>query len=262
MLSRDALEEIRPLKKSRGQAFIIGAFFLIAAGAIPSQAEDVTIVFRVWGADWERVATHYYSATKVRFDQGEQVTVVDFKTGRIVNISVKKKEYSETTFAEIEQAMNSVSAEMEKAMAGIPEGLRKKMVGDSAKEVTISRGEGRTVASIPCQTYIVALGEKTRMETCVTLELDLPFDKSQFRNLALVTAPIAKGNSGINKMVEKLRDIEGLSLASATVVSLMGKKLETWSEATEIRKGKVANELFETPHDFRKVDSPFAKTAH
>ncbi len=223
--------------------------------------EGVTIVFRVSGPDWEKTATHYFTASKVRFDQGDAATVVDLATGRIVNISTAKKQYSETTFQEIEQAMTSVSAEMEKAMAGIPEGLRKKMMGDATRDVTLTKGEVRTVASVPCQDYVVALGEKTRMETCAALAFDLPFDRAHLRNLALVTAPIAKGHSGLNKMVETLREISGLSLASSMALSLMGRKIETSSEATQIRRGAIDGALFETPRDFQKIDSPFAKMA-
>lgn len=227
----------------------------------PPSPEGVTIVFRVSGPDWEKTATHYYTATKVRFDQGDAATVVDFATGRIVNILVAKKQYSETTFEEIEQAMTSLSAQMEKAMAGIPEGLRKKMMGDAALDVTLTRGEVRTVASVSCQTYVVALDEKTRMETCATLDFDLPFDRAHLRNLALVTAPIAKGHSGLNKMVGRLREISGLPLASSMRLSLMGRKIETSTEATEIRRGPVDAAYFEIPQDFQKIDSPFAKMA-
>lgn len=243
-------------------AFIVSVIASPDARAMETPSlEGVTIVFRVSGPDWEKTATHYYTATKVRFDQGDAATLVDLATGRIVMMSMTKKQYSETTFQEIEQAMTSVSAEMEKAMAGIPEGLRKKMMGDAVRDVTLTKGEVRTVASLPCQDYVVALGEKTRMETCAALAFELPFDRAHLRNLALVTAPIAKGHSGLNKMVEKLREISGLSLASSMALSLMGRKIETSTEATQIRRGAIDDALFETPRDFQKIDSPFAKMA-
>jgi len=230
----------------------------VAAGEPP---EGLTIVFRITGPEWERMATHYYTASKVRFDQGDQATVVDLRSGRITNISASRKQYSETTFAEIEQAMTSLSAHMEKAMAGIPEELRKKMMGDSARDVTVTKGEIDTVAGVACQRHLLSLGPKTRMEVCASVSLDLPFDKTHSRNLTLVSAPIAKGNSGLNKMVERLRGIEGLSLASSTVLTLMGKRVETTSRATEVRAGRIEDARFETPGDFKKVESPFAKMA-
>jgi hypothetical protein len=251
--------EITSLKKAFVPALFVGACLFAPLVWAGSQGEDMSIVFRVRGAEGERAATHHYSSTRARFDHGDQATLVDFASGRIVNVSVEKREYWETTFVEIEQAMTSLSAEMEKAMAGIPDGLRKKMMGDADREVTVTKGEIRTVASVPCQRYVVALGEKTRMETCAAASLELPFDRSHLRNLALVTAPIAKGNSGINKMVSRLREIEGFPLASTTVLSLMGKRIEAWAEATEIRRGPIDASTFATPTGFKRVESPFAK---
>ena len=232
-----------------------------AASAAASAAEDLTIVFKVTGPGEDRGATQYFTPTRVRFDQGDEATVVNFADGRVLNISMKKKQYSETTFAEIEQAMTTVSAEMEKAMAGIPEGLRNKMMGDASKEVTVTKGETRTIAGVACQNYTVALSEKTRMETCVAASLVPPFDPKNFKNLTLVSAPIGRGNSGISKMVQKLREIEGVSLASSTSLSMMGKKIETATEATEVRKGPIDASVFDVPPGFKKVDSPFAKMA-
>ena len=234
---------------------------MVAVWAPAARAEDLTIVFRTMGQGGEQTATHYFTSTRVRLDQGEEATIVDFSTGTVVSVSLKKKQYAETTFAEIERAMTSMSAEMEKAMAGIPESLRSKMMGDAAKEVTVTKGESRTVAGVPCQNYIVSLGGKSRMEACATTAIQPPFDPGNFRNLALVTFPIGPGNSGLNKMVAKMRAIQGLSLASSASLSILGRKIETSSEATEIRKGPIDASTFEIPRNLTKVDSPFAKMA-
>jgi hypothetical protein len=146
---------------------------------------------------------------------------------------------------------------MEKAKAGIPESLRDKMAGDTLKEVSVTKGEGRTVAGFACQNYVVSLGEKMRMETCASTSLRPPFDPKNLRNLALATAPVAPGNSGISRMVEKMRAIPGISIASSTFVTMLGKTIESVMEATEIRMTPIAPGLFEVPPTFRKVDSPW-----
>jgi hypothetical protein len=233
---------------------------LMDSGA--ARAEDLTVVFKTTGSNGEQTVTHYYSADRVRFEQGEKATVVHLDSGRIVNISSRRKQYSETTFAELEQAMTSVSAQMEKAMAALPEGLRQKMLGDAAREVTLTPGDSRTVAGASCQVYTVTLGANARMETCAATGLEMPFDRKHLKNLALVTAPIARGNSGINKMVAKMREIEGLSLASSTELNLLGRKIESAAEALEIVKGPIKAATFDTPPGFQKVESPFAKMAH
>jgi hypothetical protein len=174
-----------------------------------------------------------------------------------VTISVRKKQYSETTFTEVEQAMTSMSAQMEKAMAGLPGGLREKMMSDATREATLTKGEARNIAGLPCQNYIVTLGEKNRMETCATTAIKPPFDPKNFRKLALATAPITPGSSPVNRMVETMRAIEGISIASSTFLSMLGKTIETTMEAAEIRKGPIGASTFDIPQDFKKVDSPW-----
>ncbi len=263
MRPRRALDNIQQeegslLKKLLMAILTFGTSF---ADAPSGGAEDLTIVYRKSGQGGDQTATHYYAADRVRLDQGDDGVIVDFALGRIVNIANRKRQYSETTFAEIEQAMSSISAEMEKAMAGIPEGLRHKMMGEAAKEVTLTKGAARTIAGVSCQDYTVALGEKSEMQTCLTTSISPPFHPKNFKDLVLATSPIGPGSSGFNKLVQRLREIEGFSLASSTSVSLLGKRIETVTEATEIRRGPIDGARFDLPQGFKKVDSPFARMA-
>jgi hypothetical protein len=237
-------------------ATILAAFLGLAASSMV-RGEDLTIVFKVVEKGGEHAATHYFSATRARFDQGDHGTIVDLAAGRILSVSWRKKHYSETTFAEIELALTSRSAQMEKAMAGLPEGLRDKMTGEEAKEVTFTRGPVRTIAGVSCQTYTVALGEKNRMEACVTIAIPLPFDAKSFSRLALAEAPVAPASYALNRMVQKMRTVEGISLASSTSFSMFGQTIATTMEATEIRKGPIDASTFDLPPDFKKVDSPW-----
>ena len=147
---------------------------------------------------------------------------------------------------------------MGKAMDGIPAGLRDKMMGDAAKEVTLIKGEMRTVAGVLCQNYTVTLGEKFRLETCVTTSITPPFDPKNFKNLTLLTAPFG-GNGAVNKLVQKMREIDGFSLSSSTSLGPFGKRIETATEATEIRRGPIEDRLFDLPPGFKKVNSPFTE---
>ncbi len=241
----------------RSPAATIFAAFLGLAASSMARGEDLTIVFKVVEKGGEHAATHYFTATRARFDQGDHATIVDLAAGRILNVSWRKKHYSETTFAEVELALTSRSAQMEKAMAGLPENLRDKMTGEDAKEVTLTRGPVRTIAGVSCQTYIVALGEKNRMEACVASAVPLPFDAKSFSRLALAEAPVAPGSYALNRMVQRMRAVDGISLASSTSFSMFGQTIATTMEATEIRKGPIDASTFDLPPDFKKVDSPW-----
>lgn len=241
----------------RTSAAPILAVLASLAASSPVPADDLTIVFRMAEKGGERVVTHYFTAGMGRFDQGDRATIVDFATGSVVTIHMKKRQYSETTFAEIEQAMTSMSSQMEKALAGIPESLRNQMMGDASREVTLTRGRTRTIAGVACQDYVVTLGETMRMETCAATALRPPFDPENFRNLALATSPIGPATSGINRMVEKMRAIEGIPIASSNSLSMLGKTVENSMEATEIRRGPIDASTFDVPPGFKKVDSPW-----
>src|SRR5689334_687291 len=99
-----------------------------------ARADDLVIVFKVTDRGAERSAIHYFSSKKARFDQGDRVSLVDFASGEVSSLWMRRKQYTQATFTEIEQGMSS-SAQMEKAMEGIPESLRDKMAGDTRKEV-------------------------------------------------------------------------------------------------------------------------------
>ncbi|MBK5255655.1 MAG: hypothetical protein JJE39_06450 [Vicinamibacteria bacterium] len=259
-----SIRECAALKPGPWLTTFPSVWFVLSAGlfgtpvVLAAQPEGLTIVFAVTNQGGERAVTHYYTANRARLDLGDTETLVDFGTGRVISISHRKKQYSETTFEEIEEAMTSVSAEMEKAMAGIPRDLRAKMMGDAAREVTVTRGAARTIAGVGCQEFTVALSENTRIDTCAATLVVPPFDPKNFRNLALLTLPVGRGNSGISKLVQKLRDIEGFSLASSTSISLFGRKMDGTTVATEISRGPIDDPTFDLPQGYAQVNSPFA----
>ncbi|MEO6402062.1 MAG: hypothetical protein ABIP62_08630, partial [Vicinamibacteria bacterium] len=220
-------------------------------------AEDVTIVLRKTTQGVETSATHYYGARYVRFDLGTTEAIVDLKFDRVTSIDHLKKQYSQTTFAEMERAMSSMSPEMEKAMEGIPQGLRHKMMDEAEKDVTVTRGEAREIEGAACQEFTVAIGESGWIRTCRTTALDPPFDAHFFKKLALVALPVARGNSGLNRMIERVRELDGFALA--TSVSLPKKKIQMSSEATSIKRGHIPPKVFTLPRAYTQVRSPFSE---
>lgn len=226
-----------------------------------ASAEDLTIVYKTSGPGGDQVSTQMFTANRARFNSGTSDTIIDFAGGKLTTIDHKKKEVSEITFADMEKAMASMSAEMEKSMAGLPPGLRDKIMGDAAKEVTVTKGETRTVAGISCQDTTIALGENTRMTSCNATSITPPFDPANFSKLSMMQAPMARAGGGFGKIVEKLKDIRGFSLASTTSMSAMGRKMQMTMEATEVKKGPVAPSAFDLPQGYKTVASPFAKMA-
>jgi hypothetical protein len=232
------------------------AVLALSAFALSASAEDLTITFKSTDGS---TATHYFSKDRIRMNNGRNDTILEFASGKIVNIDNQKKEYSEMTVAEMDEAMKGMAAQMEQAMANIPPQLREKMagmMGGAASEVTVTRGATRTVAGYSCQTYTIAMGANMTQESCNSTALTPPFDPANFQKLSRVSVPMMQG---MDKMIRKLSEIQGIALVHHTTMNMMGRKTDIGMEATEIKKGAIAADVFATPAGYKQVESPLKK---
>jgi Domain of unknown function (DUF4412) len=234
------------------------AVLALAVFAFPASAEDLTLTFKSTDGG---SATHYFSKDRIRMNGGKTDTIMEFASGKIVTIDHQKKEYSEMTVAEIDEAMKAMAAQTEQAMAQVPPQMREqmaKMMGGAAAEVTVTKGETKTLAGYSCQSYTVAMGASMTQETCNTTALTPPFDPANFQKLTRISIPMIQG---MDKFIKKMSEIQGIALQTRTTMSMMGRKTDTGMEATEIRKGAIAAEVFSTPAGYKLVESPLKKMA-
>lgn len=238
--------------------------------AAPMFAEDLTVVFKSTGKGNPGTSTQYFSSDHMRTRDGDQDTIFEYATGKIVSIDHKKKQYSETTLAEIEAAMKAATAQMEQQMASIPPAMRErmqKMMGGASGDVTVTKGGTKQVAGYPTQQYTVTMGDSMTMNLWNTTDIKPPVPIAQLRKLASFTGPMAamsqnpmfKGASGL---AEKMMEIEGFTLADHTTVKMMGRGMETSREATEVKRGPIPASEFDTTalaSGYKKVESPLAR---
>jgi hypothetical protein len=247
-----------------------GAAALLAASA---GAEDLTIVFKATGSGASGTSTSYYSSERMRTGSGEQETIVEYATGRIVSIDHKKKEYSEITLAEMEAAMKAAAAQMEQAnakmkeqMAAMPPAMREKMeqmMGGIASSVTVTKGGTRQVAGFACQDYVVAMGQTLTTKICATTALQPPapnVDYRKFASLAGAGAAMAANPmlKSMGRMADEMKKIEGFTIAESTSVKVMGKSTDSAKEAVEIKKGPIPASAF----DVAAIAKGYKKVAH
>lgn len=256
---------------------IPGWTLAVAVAAVLSaalvSAEDVVIVFKTDGPEGAGTSTQYFSSERMRSSEGRQDMIFEYASGRIVNIDHEKKEYSEITLAEIEEAMEAMNAQMEQAMAqmeSMPAAMRErmaKMMGGMAGDVTVTTGGTREIAGYATQEYIVTMGEATRMTFWNTSDLAMPVPVADLRKLAAFTGPMATIArnpmfKGFGQLAEKLKELEGVTLADETSVRMMGRGFESAREATEVRTGPIpASELdvAAIASGYKKVESPLAQ---
>lgn len=232
------------------------AVLALSAIAVAVPAQDLTITFK--SSDGTS-ATHYFSKDRVRMNGGRMDTMMEFASGKIVTIDNQKKEYSEMTLAEIDEAMKGMAAQMEQAMAQMPPQMRgqmAKMMGGAAEEVTMTKGGTRTIAGYSCQSYTVSMGASMTQETCNTTALKPPFDPANFAKLTRATVPMTQG---MEKFAKKLGEVQGIALLQHSTTSLKGRKAETTIEATEIKKDAIPADVFVLPAGYKRVESPLKK---
>lgn len=232
------------------------AVFALLTAAAAAPAQDLTITFKSSDGG---TATHYFTKDRIRMNNGQNDTIMEFASGKIVTIDHKKKEYSEMTVAEMDQAMKSMAAQMEQAMAQVPPQMREqmaKMMGGAASEVTVTKGAAKTVAGYACQTYTVTMGSNMTMESCNSTALTPPFDPANFQKLSRVSVPMIQG---MDKLIQKMSEVQGIALSQRTSMSMMGRKIDTGMEATEIKKGAIGADAFAAPSGYKQVESPLKK---
>ena len=239
---------------------------LLCAGpaltALPAAAaEDLTIVFKDGkGA----LQTQYFTSNKMRHNMGDRDSIMDFATGTITSIDNKKREYSQVTLEQMEAAMKQASAQMEQSMAKVPPEMREKMeqmMGGAMEAITVTKGGTRKVAGYDTQQYTITMGETMKTDKWNTAALQLPFDPTQFRKMSGFSGPAMSGPMMKNaaKLAEKMKEIQGFTLAETTSFKVMGHGTDTSKEAVEVKKGPIPAEAFAIPAGYKKVDSPMLK---
>jgi len=125
-------------------------------------------------------------------------------------------------------------------------------------------GTTRKVAGYNCDNWTITLGQFSKTEQCVTTELPVPAQSwdayrgfaEGMRGMMASMGPMAKGMAEI---AEKMKEMRGYPLASATSASFMGRSSSSSSEVVEVKKGPIPASAWEVPAGYRKVDNPMLK---
>ncbi len=258
--------------------FLIHSFaVLFLFTGLAASAQDLTIVSKVTH-DGGAPETHvsYISSDHVRMSQGDgKESIVDFKTGQMTTLDAKKKTYyvitradMDTLTARMQEQMNS--PEMKKAqqeMKNLPPEQRKQMdsaMGGMFAVDVQDLGTTRKVAGYTCENWKMTIGQFSRTEECLTNELKFPphawemyrgFADSM-KTMMAALGPMARSAA---KMQEQFKKMKGYPLASTSTTEIMGRKIVTASEVTEVRHGPIPASAWEIPAGYTKVDNPMLK---
>jgi len=237
------------MKRNHQRLAYCGVSILVAAAALAG-AEDLTIVSKVtFGKDKISTSTQYISGDKIRTSDGSNDTIMEISSGRLTMIDHKKKEYSETSLAE----MSAMFDNLNKQMQGNP--ILEKMMG-SVTDVKVQKGgSSKTVAGYTCDQYLLSMGDNFTFDLWAAPALQPPYqyyDASKLRYASM--GPMGQRFA---KMYDEMKKINGMPLSTAIHTKMMGMSMDTLSEATEVRKGPIPASAFDIPAGYKKKDSPF-----
>ena len=229
----------------------ISAF--VAAAGLNASAEDLTIVSVVKMGQNEATSTQYLTPTRSRHSAADNDTITEFATGRIVGINHKKKEYYETSLAEMEASFRQMAAELEKMPAFV-----RKTMGADVRPITVQKGTAtRKIAGYDCSQYTLSMGDALVFDLWVTTALAYP--ARYVDTLSTPYAAMGPAGRRFEAMFGEVKKIKGVSLAMGMSYKLVGKKVDTLTEATEVRRGPIPESAFAIPAGYKKTKSPLAR---
>ncbi len=213
--------------------------------------EDLIVVSSVTtGKGAPSTATTYLAADKFRTADADNDTIIH-SDGRMIFINHKKKEYSETSAAEI----SAFFAQLEAQLAGNP--MMEKMMG-TVGAVEVTKGTGtRQIAGYDTQQYTLTMGEDLRFEMWAAPALGAPRQYIAAQKAAY--AAMGPAGRRFQKLFEQMQEIQGYPLATSMSSKMMMTKQQRLTEAVEVKKGPIPASAFDVPAGYTKKDSPFKK---
>jgi hypothetical protein len=232
---------------------VLAVSAFVALTGLCASAEDLTIVSTMKFGDKVSTSTQYLSTDRARTATGETDSIVEYAAGRMIQINHKKREYTETTFAEMAAALDKVTADMDKMPA-----FARKAMGGTVGAITVSKGTAtRKIAGYDCTQYTLTMGDDFSFDLWVTPALALPMQAIEAQKAQY--AAMGPAGRRFVAMFDEMKKIKGLALATGMSYKMFGKKIDTLIEATEVRRGPIPPDTFAVPAGYKKIDSPFKR---
>jgi hypothetical protein len=241
---------------------------LVFAAGVAAASDDLTVVSKVTsdGKTW-KTSTSYLAAEHIRMARGdEHESLVDLKTGTMTELDTKKKTYYTITKKDLEELSAKMQEEMNTPEAKQAMEAMQGMGASMAASVEVKKtGAARKIAGYGCEEWVITMGTFSTTKECITSELKYPenawaayqdFSESMRKSMGAF-GPMAKMGA---EMAEKMKQMKGFPVATSMVMEIMGNKITSESEVTEVRTGSIPASVWEVPAGYTKTENPMAKS--
>ena len=199
-----------------------------------------------------RTQTQYVSASRMRLSDGERDTIVDLGSGKVILVDPRRKEYSETSLAELRAFLDQIDA----AMAG--RRVFDRAIGATAS-VTVAKeaGGGRKIAGYDTEQYTLTMGDSMRFDVWAAPSLQPPAQYFDARKVVYATmGPMARR---FDRMFDELKKIKGFPLATVSDSRMRVGRRQVTIEATEVRKRPDPRLRFRRPRRLQEGGFPLRR---
>ena len=239
---------------------------LSALGVFPVDstafADDFTVVFRtsnkVSGGPApapDQKSTEYHSDTKIRVIKGDNDRIEDFARGRVITIDHAMKRYYDNSQQELLTAMQEkLEAQfraLEKIGGKTPELATLKAIagaGDASIMSVKRLPSSRKILGYECKGAVYTIRDMGTVTVWATTALPTP--KSS--NVTTLSANPLLGQGFRNASEEMRRSLEGFALSIEARIEVQGRRVETVTEAVEVRREIIPPATFAPPPGYTR----------
>jgi hypothetical protein len=242
-----------------------GLFFVLVCFVVPlavqadvyikqkNHTDEMKIMGQTQPASDEMFVT-WMGKDKARLDHGEDTSIIvrlDKKMIYMINHAEMK--YGEMPFNETSDILTAAvsgsdlsdeeKAQAQKMMKGFASMMQPKV---TVKET----GEAQKIKNWNCKKYIMTMemmGTKSTSEIWATE--DIKIDYELYKTLGLSMMP---KTPGLDKMLEEMKKIKGLTVLSTGTTSVMGTDVKSTQELLEVSEKSAPAGTYEVPEGYKK----------
>lgn len=218
-------------------------------------AEEATILHKeqktdgVMGQKGEESTSVTYISPSAIMEKSSSGTdfVIYFEKGSVLTIDNKEKEYSEYTFEELNQALETMGSDSEENQQA--QAMMKKMMGEMAKEAKIEKlGPGEEIAGYSTEKYRLTMSP---MVITIWAAPDLPMPDAYFDAMKISSPQNPMFDLGA--MFDSFKEIEGMGMRTDTVFTMMGMEVKSSEVVTRVERGPFPD--LSIPQGYKKVSA-------
>jgi len=251
--------ELKRILKALGMVFILACVVvpLAVQADVYIKQKNHTDGFSIMGQTQpakDDLFVTWMSKDKARLDHGEDTSIIirlDKKMMYTINHAEMK--YAEMPYSETGDILSAAiagsdlsdeeQAQAQKMMKGFASMMQPKV---SVKET----GETQKIKNWKCKKYIMTM---KMMGTTSTSEIwateDIKIDYELYMTLGLSMMP---KTPGLDKMLEEMKKIKGLTVLSTGTTSMIGTDVKTMQELLEVAEKSAPGGTYDIPSGYKK----------